>query len=184
VTPRAEVGTLEQTVLECEPGTALARETGSAEEVLFVLEGNGTLTLDGRDYELEPESGAYLAPGERYELSGSLRAIESATRSQQTNPRARSSAGSTSRRHRRPPARASSGSLRTRLRACDRRRTSSATSPSAAPPITFTLTTKSSTCSMARESSTSTVTSARSDPGPRSSCPRAQCTVWRTPGIA
>jgi quercetin dioxygenase-like cupin family protein len=75
VTPRAEVGTLEQTVLECEPGTALARETGSAEEVLFVLDGSGTLTLDGREYELEPESGAYLAPDERYELSGSLRAV-------------------------------------------------------------------------------------------------------------
>ena len=69
------MGTLEQTVLECEPATALARETGSAEEVLFVLDGSGTLTLDGRDYKLEPESGAYLAPGEHYELSGSLKAV-------------------------------------------------------------------------------------------------------------
>jgi quercetin dioxygenase-like cupin family protein len=75
VTPRAEVGTLEQTVLECEPGTALARETGSAEEVLFVLDGSGTLTLDGREYVVEPESGAYLAPDERYELRGSLTAV-------------------------------------------------------------------------------------------------------------
>jgi quercetin dioxygenase-like cupin family protein len=69
------VGTLEQTVLECGPATALARETGSAEEVLFVLDGSGTLRLDGRDYKLEPESGAYLAPGEHYELSGSLKAV-------------------------------------------------------------------------------------------------------------
>ncbi len=43
MTPRAEVATLEQTVLECEPGSAIARETGPAEEVLFVLDGNGTL---------------------------------------------------------------------------------------------------------------------------------------------
>lgn len=75
MTPRAEVGTLEQTVLECEPATALARETGSAEEVLFVLDGSGTLTLDGRDYTLESESGAYLAPDEHYELRGELTAV-------------------------------------------------------------------------------------------------------------
>jgi quercetin dioxygenase-like cupin family protein len=75
VTPRAEVGTLEQIVLECEPATSLARDTGSAEEVLFVLEGAGTLTLDGRDYELEPESGAYLAPDEHYELRGELTVV-------------------------------------------------------------------------------------------------------------
>jgi len=33
-----------------------------------VLEGNGGLALAGDRYELEPESGAYLAPGEEYEL--------------------------------------------------------------------------------------------------------------------
>jgi quercetin dioxygenase-like cupin family protein len=75
VTLSAAVGTLEQIVLECEPAFALARETGAAEEVLFVLEGRGTLTLDGREYELEPESGAYLAPDERYELRGELTAV-------------------------------------------------------------------------------------------------------------
>lgn len=75
MTPRAEVATLEQTLLECEPGSALARQTGAAEEVLFVLGGSGTLTLHGREYALEPESGAYLAPGERYELSGELTAV-------------------------------------------------------------------------------------------------------------
>jgi quercetin dioxygenase-like cupin family protein len=59
---------LEQQVLECASGRICPRETGDAEEVLFVLEGTGTLTLDGAEHELEPESGAYLAPGERYEL--------------------------------------------------------------------------------------------------------------------
>ena len=33
-----------------------------------MLEGNGGLALAGDRYELEPESGAYLAPGEEYEL--------------------------------------------------------------------------------------------------------------------
>lgn len=75
MTPRAQVGTLEQCVLECQQGSTLTRETGSAEEVLFVLDGNGTLTLEGSRYELEPESGAYLAPGERYELGGSFKAV-------------------------------------------------------------------------------------------------------------
>ena len=75
MTPRAEVATLEQTLLECKPESAIARETGGAEEVLFVIDGSGTLTLDGREYELEPESGAYLAPDERYELNGSLTAV-------------------------------------------------------------------------------------------------------------
>jgi quercetin dioxygenase-like cupin family protein len=63
------VGTLVQTVLECEGGRSLERATArDAEEVLFVLGGTGTLRLDGVDHGLEPESGAYLAPGERYEL--------------------------------------------------------------------------------------------------------------------
>jgi mannose-6-phosphate isomerase-like protein (cupin superfamily) len=36
--------------------------------VLFVLSGRGTLHLGDTQYELEPEAGAYLAPGESYEL--------------------------------------------------------------------------------------------------------------------
>jgi mannose-6-phosphate isomerase-like protein (cupin superfamily) len=59
---------LAQSVLELVPGRSRPRETGDCEEVLFVLSGSGSLVLDGRSYELEPEAGAYLAPGERYEL--------------------------------------------------------------------------------------------------------------------
>ncbi len=58
----------EQAVIECAPRASIRRATGEAEEVLFVLAGNGRLALDGNRYELEPESGAYLAPGEEYEL--------------------------------------------------------------------------------------------------------------------
>ena len=68
MTPSLEVANLEQALLECGPERPLRRSTGAAEEVLFVLEGRGTLHLDGTAHELEPESGAYLAPGEEYEL--------------------------------------------------------------------------------------------------------------------
>jgi mannose-6-phosphate isomerase-like protein (cupin superfamily) len=74
LTSRATLGphvgctALEQSVLELAPGGAAPRGAGEREEVLFVLSGRGVLRLDGTDHALEPESGAYLAPGERYEL--------------------------------------------------------------------------------------------------------------------
>jgi mannose-6-phosphate isomerase-like protein (cupin superfamily) len=62
---------LEQAVLECAPGGSTRRSTGDCEETLFVLEGYGSLTIDGEAHRLEPELGAYLAPGLQYELHGS-----------------------------------------------------------------------------------------------------------------
>jgi mannose-6-phosphate isomerase-like protein (cupin superfamily) len=59
---------LEQAVIECAPGSSMRRAAGEAEEVLFVLAGTGELSLAGERYPLEPETGAYLAPGEEYEL--------------------------------------------------------------------------------------------------------------------
>jgi quercetin dioxygenase-like cupin family protein len=60
---------LEQSVLEF-AGTGSSRHaTDGAEEVLFVLAGHGELQIDGATYPLEPEAGAYLAPGQEYELS-------------------------------------------------------------------------------------------------------------------
>jgi quercetin dioxygenase-like cupin family protein len=61
-------GTLAQTVIEFGPGGSARRFTGADEEVLFVLEGSGPLGLGGVVHALEPESGAYLEPGEEYEL--------------------------------------------------------------------------------------------------------------------
>jgi mannose-6-phosphate isomerase-like protein (cupin superfamily) len=58
----------EQNVLELAPGGSAPRSTGEREEVLFVLSGHGDLRLDGAEHPLAPESGAYLAPGETYEL--------------------------------------------------------------------------------------------------------------------
>jgi mannose-6-phosphate isomerase-like protein (cupin superfamily) len=60
---------LEQTVLVCAPGTATARDTGEAEEVLFVVEGRGELLLGGGErHPLEPDTGVNLGPGQAYEV--------------------------------------------------------------------------------------------------------------------
>jgi len=64
--PRGRRTGLEQVVIECAPGSSISRYTGEAEEVMFVLAGSGELSLAGERYPLEPETGAYLAPGEEY----------------------------------------------------------------------------------------------------------------------
>ena len=66
--PRGRRTGLEQVVIECAPGSSINRATGDAEEVLFVLAGTGELALAGERYPLEPETGAYLAPGEEYQV--------------------------------------------------------------------------------------------------------------------
>jgi len=59
---------LEQSVIECDPGSSITRATGEREEVLFVLTGTGEVRLGGESHPIEPETGAYFAPGEEYEL--------------------------------------------------------------------------------------------------------------------
>jgi quercetin dioxygenase-like cupin family protein len=66
--PNTGFAALEQILLECGPGRSRPRPTGDYDEVLFVLSGEGVLHSDGRAHALEPESGAYLASGRRYEL--------------------------------------------------------------------------------------------------------------------
>jgi mannose-6-phosphate isomerase-like protein (cupin superfamily) len=68
VAPNLVVANLEHEVLELDSEHANERATGECEEVLFVLAGRGVLSLAGTDHALERESGAYLAPGESYEL--------------------------------------------------------------------------------------------------------------------
>jgi quercetin dioxygenase-like cupin family protein len=74
VGPETNFPALEQAVLELDPAASVRRATNDEEEVLFVVDGTGTLRLAGAGHALEPESGAYLAPGEDYELqnNGSL----------------------------------------------------------------------------------------------------------------
>jgi mannose-6-phosphate isomerase-like protein (cupin superfamily) len=77
--PHTGSAALEQTLLACGPGRSRPRATGECEELLFVLSGEGVLRVGGETHTLEPESGAYLAPGESYELEtrgpGSLRLV-------------------------------------------------------------------------------------------------------------
>ena len=55
-------------VLRCVRGRSMQRETGAADELLFVLEGRGTLIAGDGRHELERESGVALLAGSRYEL--------------------------------------------------------------------------------------------------------------------
>jgi mannose-6-phosphate isomerase-like protein (cupin superfamily) len=49
-------------------GHGIARDSGAAEELLFTVAGRGLLVVGDGEYELEPESGALVAPGSSYEL--------------------------------------------------------------------------------------------------------------------
>jgi quercetin dioxygenase-like cupin family protein len=69
VGPASGFSALEQSLIELGPGASVRRDAGDCEEVLFVLGGEGRLALEGTEHALEPESGAYLAPGESYELA-------------------------------------------------------------------------------------------------------------------
>jgi mannose-6-phosphate isomerase-like protein (cupin superfamily) len=42
--------------------------TGERQEVLYAASGQGSLRVGGEDHELEPDTGAFLVPGDRYEL--------------------------------------------------------------------------------------------------------------------
>ena len=62
---------LEQRILRFAPGRSRPRGGEAREEVLFVVSGSGTLELDGEEHPLEPESGAFVAPGTRYAVESS-----------------------------------------------------------------------------------------------------------------
>jgi len=59
---------LEQRVIRFAPGRSAERFSDGRQEVLFVVFGRGTLVLEGEPHELAPETGAFVAPGERYAL--------------------------------------------------------------------------------------------------------------------
>src|ERR671936_767211 len=57
---------LEQRVIRFAPGRSRERRFEGREEVLFVVAGSGTLELDGKRHDLEPNTAAYIAAGEAY----------------------------------------------------------------------------------------------------------------------
>lgn len=59
---------LEQRVLRFSAGRSRPRRVDDAQQVLFVAAGRGILFVDGRPHDLEPDTGAYVAAGETYEV--------------------------------------------------------------------------------------------------------------------
>jgi len=51
-------------VLEFEPGTSPELRSVEFDEVLYVLEGNCALVIDGNAYQVGPETGVYVRPGQ------------------------------------------------------------------------------------------------------------------------
>lgn len=59
---------LEQRVIRFGPGRSAPRRNPDRQEVLYIASGHGTLWLDGEGHDLEPQLGAFVAPGEEYEI--------------------------------------------------------------------------------------------------------------------
>ena len=59
---------LVQRVVRYAPGRSESRAVGDRQELLYVVSGRGTLSLAGREHELEPDSGLFVAAGEAYEV--------------------------------------------------------------------------------------------------------------------
>jgi mannose-6-phosphate isomerase-like protein (cupin superfamily) len=51
-------------ILEFEPGASPALRNDASDEVLYVLEGNCTVVIDGNAYQVGPETGIYVRPGQ------------------------------------------------------------------------------------------------------------------------
>jgi len=59
---------LAQRVIRCPPGRSGPRRLDVKQELLYVASGRGTLQVAGEEHPLEPDTGAYVVPGEEYEL--------------------------------------------------------------------------------------------------------------------
>jgi mannose-6-phosphate isomerase-like protein (cupin superfamily) len=59
---------LEQRIVHFATGRSAERGPDAREEVLFVLSGRGNILLNGASHRLEPDTAAYVAPGDRYEV--------------------------------------------------------------------------------------------------------------------
>ena len=57
---------LEQRVIRFGPGRSAERKLAGQQEVLYIVEGQGRLHLDGQTHELESNMGVFLVPGETY----------------------------------------------------------------------------------------------------------------------
>ena len=59
---------LEQRVIRFGPGRSAERQLAGQQEVMYIVEGQGRLHLEGQTHELESNMGVFLAPGETYSI--------------------------------------------------------------------------------------------------------------------
>ncbi len=59
---------LEQRVIRFAPGRSQEHVLDGRQEVVYIVSGSGTLIIEGREHELEPDMGAYIAAGEPFEI--------------------------------------------------------------------------------------------------------------------
>lgn len=59
---------LEQRVIRFAPGRSKRHRLEGRQEVVYVVSGRGTLSVEGRAHDLEAEMGAYIAAGESFEV--------------------------------------------------------------------------------------------------------------------
>jgi mannose-6-phosphate isomerase-like protein (cupin superfamily) len=59
---------LEQRVIRFGPGRSAERKLAGQQEVMYIVEGQGRLHLDGQTHQLESNMGVFLAPGETYSV--------------------------------------------------------------------------------------------------------------------
>src|ERR671934_1261766 len=57
---------LQQRVIRFAGGRSEPRSLEGEQEILYVVAGRGMLELDGKRYELEPDTGAFITAGETY----------------------------------------------------------------------------------------------------------------------
>ncbi len=62
---------LEQRVIHYGRGRSKPRTLDGKQEILYVVDGEGTLLVDGEPHRLEPDLGVFLAAGETYEIDNS-----------------------------------------------------------------------------------------------------------------
>src|SRR5438093_7471924 len=61
-------GRLVQRVFHFAPGRSEPRALDGVQEVLYAAAGQGTLVIEGAEHDLEPDTGAYVAAGETWEV--------------------------------------------------------------------------------------------------------------------
>lgn len=81
-------------ILEFEPGKSPELRSDEFDEVLYMLEGNCTIVIDGNAYEVGPETGVYVRPGQTLSVENTgpdlVRIVSSQTPAEPANAREQS----------------------------------------------------------------------------------------------